>query len=160
MMYGSWDIKCKGQSFLSFEPPNNQKNQNFEKIKMPGEIIILHLCTTNDNHMMNGSWDTDRIFHHFGLFLPFYPTNNPENQNVENMKKNSWRYIILQKCTINDNHMIHGSGDMKCNRQNFFVILGHFLPFYPANSPKNKNFKKLKKKAWRYHHSTQVYQKS
>ena len=82
MMYGSWDIKCKGQSFLSFEPPNNQKNQNFEKIKMPGEIIILHLCTTNDNHMMNGSWDTDRIFRHFGLFLPFYPTNNPEKKKL------------------------------------------------------------------------------
>ena len=27
----------------------------------------------------------------------------------------------------------------------FFVILGVFLPFYPPNSPKNKNFKKMKK---------------
>ena len=34
---------------------------------------------------------------------------------------------------------------MKCNRQNIFVILGHFLPFYPPNSPKNENIKKLKK---------------
>ena len=40
IMYGSWDIKCKGQSllsfwavFLPFDPPNNPKNQNFEKIK-------------------------------------------------------------------------------------------------------------------------------
>ena len=28
----------------------------------------------------------------------------------------------------------------------FFVILGHFLPFYPSNSPKNENSKKWKKK--------------
>ena len=53
------DIKCKGQfffvilgHFLPFDPPNNPKNQNFEKIKKtPGNIIILHLCTTNDDHM-------------------------------------------------------------------------------------------------------------
>ena len=30
---------------------------------------------------------TDRIFFHFGPFLPFYPTNNPKNQNFEKMKK-------------------------------------------------------------------------
>ena len=42
--------------FLPFDPPNNPKNQNFEKMrKTPGDIIILHLCTTNDHHMMYGS---------------------------------------------------------------------------------------------------------
>ena len=41
---------------LSFYPTNNLKNQNFEKMKkMPGDSIILHLCTTNENHMMHGS---------------------------------------------------------------------------------------------------------
>ena len=35
---------------------------------------------------------------------------------------------------------------MKCTRQNFFVILGHFLSFYPPTSLKNENFKKMKKK--------------
>ena len=30
--------------------------------------------------------------------------------------------------------------------QIFFVILGHFWVFYPPNSPKNKNIKKIKKK--------------
>ena len=35
--------------FLPFHPPSNLKNKNFEKMKkMPGDIIILHLCTTND----------------------------------------------------------------------------------------------------------------
>ena len=42
--------------FLPFYPPNNPKNQNFEKMKKtPGDIIILHKCTINDNHMMYGS---------------------------------------------------------------------------------------------------------
>ena len=27
----------------------------------------------------------------------------------------------------------------------FFVILDHFLPFYPLNNPKNQNFEKMKK---------------
>ena len=34
---------------------------------------------------------------------------------------------------------------MKRNRQ-VFVILGHFLPFYPTNNPKNQNFEKKNEK--------------
>ena len=42
--------------FLTFDLCNNPKNKNFEKMKkMPGYIIILHLCIINDNHMMYGS---------------------------------------------------------------------------------------------------------
>ena len=60
IMYGSWDMECNGQHFLSFwtifclsNPPNNLKNQNFEKMnKLPGDITILHRCNTNDDHMM------------------------------------------------------------------------------------------------------------
>ena len=51
----------------------------------------------------------DRIFSHFGTFLPFYPPNNPENQNFENMKKTPRNIIILHKCTINYNHTMYGS---------------------------------------------------
>ena len=61
IMHGSFlRYKGKGQSFfvilghfLLFDPPNNPKNQDFEKkLKKPGDIIILHVCTTNDYHMM------------------------------------------------------------------------------------------------------------
>ena len=42
--------------FFALLPPENLKNQNFEKKKKtPGDIIILHRCTINDNHMMCGS---------------------------------------------------------------------------------------------------------
>ena len=118
--------------FLPFYPANNLKNQNCEKMKKkPGDIIILHLYTTNDNRMMYGSWD---IFLILDNFLPFYPTNNPENQNFEKMKNKPWDIIILHKCTINDNHMMYGSWDMKRDREKFW---------------------KNEKNVWRYH--TKVY---
>ena len=54
--------------------------------------------------------------------------------------------------------MIYGSWDMERNRQNFFVILDHFLPSYlPEQSVKSK-FWKNEKKACRYNF-THVYHK-
>ena len=43
-----------------------------------------------------------------GHFLPFYPPNNPKNQNFEEVKKTPGDIIILHKCTINDSHMMYG----------------------------------------------------
>ena len=48
------------RSFFALSPPNNLKNQNFEKIKEAAwDIIILHMCTINDNRMMYDSYDMD-----------------------------------------------------------------------------------------------------
>ena len=42
--------------FLPFYPKNNPKTKNFEKMKKSlGDIIILNMSTTNDNHMMSGN---------------------------------------------------------------------------------------------------------
>ena len=44
--------------FLPFYPLplNNPKNQNFKKMKkIPGDIIILHMCTKDNDHMMYSS---------------------------------------------------------------------------------------------------------
>ena len=42
--------------FLPFCPPNSPKKQNFEKMKkMPGDIIIIHMCTKNYDQVMYGS---------------------------------------------------------------------------------------------------------
>ena len=101
---------------------------------------------------------TDRNFSHFGPSFTFPPTpsvTTPENKNLKKMKKTPGYLIILHKCTINDNHTIYGSWDMKCNRI-FFAILGHFLPFYPTNRPKKENIKKMKKNAWKYHFTPSV----
>ena len=64
VMHGSWNIRRKSfffilGYFLPFHPPN-LKNQNFGKMKKtPGDVIILHLCNTNDNHMMYSSWNVE-----------------------------------------------------------------------------------------------------
>ena len=67
--------------FLSFYLSNNLNNQNFENMKKtkkkPGDIIILHLYTTNENHTMYGSWDVehDRLnfLSFWTIFCPFTP---------------------------------------------------------------------------------------
>ena len=53
-----WFLRCKAPwaecfvilgHFLLFDPPNNPKTQNFEKIKKaPGHIITLYNCTIKD----------------------------------------------------------------------------------------------------------------
>ena len=88
---------------------------------------------------------TDRIFYDFGLFLPFYPSNNLKNQNFEKMKKTPGDNIILHMCTKMTIiwcmvwFLRYGAW-----RTWFFVTLDHFLPFYPSNT-KNQNFEKMEK---------------
>ena len=45
--------------------------------KTPRDIIILHMYTINENHMMYGSWnmehETNIIFCHFGPFFALLP---------------------------------------------------------------------------------------
>ena len=42
--------------FCPFIPLITQQNQNFEQRKKSlGDIIILNMCTINDNHMMSGN---------------------------------------------------------------------------------------------------------
>ena len=133
-------------------PPSNQKIRILKNWKKtPTDIIILHMCTINDNHMMYGSWDMEHNrnnFCHFGPFFALYPSNNPKNKNFwkhskKKKKKNSLE--ILHISAINDNHMMHGFWDMECNRQ-FFVVLDHFMPFYPPKQPKKSKFWKIQKK--------------
>ena len=53
--------------------------------------------------------ERSRIFDILNCFLPFYPPNNPKNQNLEKMKKTPRDNTILHMCTINDDHMMYGS---------------------------------------------------
>ena len=89
-------------------------------------------------------WKTD-FFVILDHFFPFYPPNNQKNLNFEKMKILLGGIIILHMCTINDNPMMHGSWDNERNRKIFFVILNHFLPFYPLTTQKIKTLKNWKK---------------
>ena len=113
---------------------------------------------------------TDIIFCHFRQFFAilsfccFVPLLTPKIKIWKKCKKTPGDIILLHMCSINQDHMhpwymMYGSWDMKFNIQNYFVILGIFLSFYPLNSPKNKNIKNEKNPS-RYHYFTQVYEKS
>ena len=43
--------------FFTLLPPQQPKNQKKKKIKTPGYIIILHMCTKNYDQITCGSWD-------------------------------------------------------------------------------------------------------
>ena len=58
------------------------------------------------------------------------------------MKKFAGDIFILHMCTKNHSHMMHGSWDMECNRQNFLSLWTVFCPFIPPMDPENQNFEK------------------
>ena len=143
MMFGSLDLKRDGQCFLSFwtffcpltwKTKTNLKNQDFDKMKnKPGDILILQLCNTNDDHIMYGSWDMKHQRQNFLLFwpfMPFYPTNNPKNQNVEKKKK-ILGDITLHNCT--KNHARDG-----CNLCFFLPSCAIFCLFTPQQTKQEK----------------------
>ena len=84
-------------SFFALLPHNDPENETFEKIKkLLADIIILHMCTINDNHIMYGSWDMEchgqDFFFILDHFCPFtYPSNNPKINIFKKWKK-VWIY--------------------------------------------------------------------
>ena len=127
---------CHFGLFLSFYPLWTQKIKILKKIKKaPGDIIILQICTINDNHIfvcfLRYGSRCAQSFVILDNFLLFYIPNNPQNQNFEKMKKASGDIIILHKCNINNNHTMCGSWDMKCDRQNVLSFWTIFCPFTP-----------------------------
>ena len=88
---------------------------------------------------------TDRIFSHFWPFFALLqppPLPLPNKAEKQNFEKTPGDIIILHKCTISDNHMIYGSRDMKCTRQNFLSSCPIFCPFTPLTAWKMKCTKK------------------
>ena len=82
-------IFCHFGPFFALLPPNNLKNQNFEKLtKAPKHIIILHKCAINDNHMMYGSGDIMRDGQNFLsfwiFFCPFTPVTTRKIKILKN----------------------------------------------------------------------------
>ena len=139
----SWDIRRNRQKFLSFWvlfcpfiPLTNQKIKILKKWKKtPGHIIILHLSTTNDNHIMYGSWDME--FNRQNLFS-YWTTFCPFTEKSKFWKKKPGDIISLHLRPTNDNHMMYGSLDIRCNRQNFLWTI--FCPFNPSKNLENKYF--------------------
>ena len=155
MVYDSWDMEHNRQNFFSFWTifctftPASVTTQRCKMKKTPGDIIILHKCTINDNHMIYGSWDINCnrqiFFVILGHFWSFYPPNSPKNDSIRKMKTLG-DIIILHEGTKTHNHRLQCSWDMVRDGCNccfsFWAIL---CPFTPLTTPKMKISKKMKK---------------
>ena len=149
MMYGSWNMRCDRQRYLSFwdvfclfSPLKMRKIKISKLKKIPGYIIILRICTINDNHMMYGSWDMEHDRKNFLLFwtvfCPFISLGSQKNNILKKLKQ-TWRYYDFTN--INNSHIMYGYWDMEHERQNFLSFWTIFYPFTSLQTQKIKIFK-------------------
>ena len=146
MLYSSWDMARDRCNFFSFWPvfcpfcpPSSPKNQNLiKKKKTPGDIIILHKCTKNRDHMLYCSWDMvrDRCNWYFSFWAIFCPFTSLTAWKMKFSKK--WKkllkiyIIILNNCTKNHDHMLYCSWDKLRDGCNcYFLFWAIFGPFTP-----------------------------
>ena len=92
------------------------------------------------------------------IFFPFttpYPPPHPLTALKTKIskkwrKKNTWTNHHFTQVCQNHEHMLYCSWDMVRDRCNcYFWFHAIFCSFYPHNSPKNENFKKMKKTRWK-----------
>ena len=98
LRYGAWrtGFFCHSGPFFILCSSNNPKNQNFEKMrKNPRDIIILHLCNVNENHMMYGcqyiECNRQNSLSFWTIFCPFTPLTTQKIRILKN-EKIAWRY--------------------------------------------------------------------
>ena len=120
--YGAWQTEfCFhfGPFFalLSPPPPNNQENQNFEKIKKCLKILSFYTYVPQMTiwYMVLEIWSSTEFFVILDHFLPFYPYQTRKSKFWKN-EKMPGDIFISHLLTINENHMMYGSWDMKHNR--------------------------------------------
>ena len=88
---------------------------------------------------------TDRIFCYFGQFFAHLPLKTPKIKTLKKWKKSLKIFFILHKCTKNQDHMLYFSWDMSHDICSCYFSFWTILALLPPNSPKNENFKKMKK---------------
>ena len=137
-------IVCHFGPFFALLCLQFAKSKLWKNEKTAGDIISLHKCTINDNHIMHGFSDMEHDRHNFftfsTIFYPFSPLTTPKIKTFKELKK--WPGdIILHICTINDNHMMYSSWDMEHDRGNFLSL---FFAVLPPKNLKNQNFENMK----------------
>ena len=154
MMYGSWDMECNRQNFLSFWTVfcpfillKTWKIKILKKWKNCQEILSFYTCIPQMKIiwcMVPVIWSvTDRIFLSFCtvvfLFNPL--TTNPKNQNFEKMKKTLGDIMFLHMCTIYDVWFLR----YRAQQTEFLSLWTIFYTFTPLTTQKVKILKKWKK---------------
>ena len=117
-------------------PPKIKILKNWETNLKIYYLNVHHKWQSYDLWLRYRTWQT--LFVILDCFLPFHPPDDPKNQNFEKMNATLGDIIILQMCTINDNHMMYGSWDMEYDRKKFSSFWTVFCSF--TNNPENQNF--------------------
>ena len=89
--------------------------------------------------------DTQKFLSFCVIFCPFSPLTTWKIKILKLKKKTPGDIIILQICTINDNHMMYDSWDMEHDRQKFLSFWTLFCPFTPLTTQKIKILKNCTK---------------
>ena len=106
--YDVWSLRYKVQRtkflvilghFLPFDSPNNPKNQNFEKVKKPLEILSFYTCVLQ----MMIIWYTvpvipnltENFISFLANFCPFTLPDSPKNQNINKKEKRSLEILFF-----------------------------------------------------------------
>ena len=108
---------------------------------------LKNMCTKNHNHMRYSAWDTewDNIFLSFWvIFCPLppppplkQPTNPKFLKKKKKNEKSIWRchhFKLVQQKTRSNNVCFLRYGVWQTE---LFIILDHFLLFFPTFDPKN-----------------------
>ena len=150
MMYHSWDMEHDRQffvildRFLPFYPPMDPENQNFQK-NGQNTWKYYHCTNINNNYMMYGSSDMEcnrqNFLSFWTIFCPFTPNKSKSTQKTQKWKKHLELLLLYTLCTINKNHMLCSSWDMKHNRHNFLSFWTIFCAFIPLTTWKIKIWK-------------------
>ena len=131
--------------FLSFYKKTIWKIKILKKSKKkPGDIIILHKCTINDNYMMCVFWDMEQGGHIFLSFWTiFWPFASLKSRKIKILKKLKKRLEMSSLYTNVPKIMTkcYTVPVIRCVTDAILILyLRLFLPFYPPNNPKNQNF--------------------
>ena len=137
---------------LHFYLPNSKKKTKFpinekkKKKKTTGDIIIVHKCTKNHDHILYCSWDMVRDeCNYFSFWAIFWPFTSITAQKVK--ISNKWKkHLKISSFNISVPKILIICFTVPGICCVMDVIIFHFGPFFALlPCPKNQNFKKMRK---------------
>ena len=139
-----WAIFCAFRSLTTRKIKILEKRKN--NLEMSSFYTYQNSWSYDVCSLKYGVWQT---FCHFGPFFALYPTIDPNKKNLEKCKKTFSLCITQVYYEWRSYHIWFLR--YKAQQRDFFVILGHFLPFDAPNNSRNQTFenneeKKKKKK--------------
>ena len=134
-------IFCHSETLFVLLPPYRPRKSKFWKNKKNSYRYYhftqaYHKWQSYDVWFLrHKAWQTELlvILDHF---LPFcLPLTTQKIKILKKIKKTPGDIIILHMCILNDNNMIYGSWNTKCDGQNSLSFFGQFFALVPSPLP-------------------------